>query len=120
MQFNRRPVLAALLVGYFGFLTIADYLTLRQNHPHLLQVIFYSDTVIILLRFLGGCTLAIAWQFSAGANAIADLQAARHASALRVMPTPAADWKSWHLLVRCGCSPPFAGKRCGRSFCYAR
>ena len=60
VQFNEHPALAALLVGYFGFLTIADYVTLRHNHPHLLQVIFYNDTVIILLRFLAGCTLAIA------------------------------------------------------------
>ena len=55
-QFNEYPVVAILLGGYFVLLTVAD-LALRNE---LVQYIFYSNTVIILLRFLGGCALIVA------------------------------------------------------------
>jgi hypothetical protein len=55
-RFNEHPVLAALLGGYFGLLTVADLA--RWNG--LVGYIFYSNMVIILLWFLGGCALIVA------------------------------------------------------------
>jgi hypothetical protein len=54
-QFEGHPVLAALLVGYFGFLTIVNL----AFWWGLVGSIFYSHVVVSLLQFLLGCVLLV-------------------------------------------------------------
>ena len=54
-QFKEHSVLAALLVGYFGFLAIAD----SPIWSGLVGSIFYSDIAFMLFRFLLGCALLV-------------------------------------------------------------
>ena len=64
-RFSKHSVLVALLVGYFGLLTVVD---LARSFD-MVGDIFYSNNGIILLRFLGGCALVAGLvQFSARTN----------------------------------------------------
>jgi hypothetical protein len=54
-QIKERSVLAALLVGYFGFLAIAEFVYVSG----LVGSIFYSNIAFVLLRFLLGCALLV-------------------------------------------------------------
>ena len=55
-QFKEHSVLVALLIGYFGFLAIADL----AYWWDLVGSIFYSHIVVTLLQFLLGCALLVA------------------------------------------------------------
>jgi Glycosyltransferase family 87 len=54
-QIKGHSVLAALLIGYFGFLAIAEFIFMLG----LVGAIFYSKIVFILFRFLLGCALLV-------------------------------------------------------------
>jgi hypothetical protein len=54
-QIKEHSVLAALLVGYFGFLAIAEFVYMSG----LVGSIFYSNIAFVLLKFLLGCALLV-------------------------------------------------------------
>jgi hypothetical protein len=55
-QIKEHSVLATLLVGYFGFLSIAEF----AHMSGLVGSIFYSNIALLLFRFLLGCALLVA------------------------------------------------------------
>ena len=58
-RFSEKTVLAALLIGYFNFLAVAEF----SYRVGISEYIFHSKTVIALLQFLLGCTIlaALIW-----------------------------------------------------------
>jgi hypothetical protein len=55
VQFNEHSVVAALLVGYFGVLGIAEF----AAWSGLVGSILYGSMVFLLFRFLLGCSLFV-------------------------------------------------------------
>jgi Uncharacterised nucleotidyltransferase/Glycosyltransferase family 87 len=54
-QFNEYPVLAPLLIIYFGFLAVADIAMVCQ----FVEPIFHSEIVIGVFQFVSGCALLV-------------------------------------------------------------
>jgi hypothetical protein len=52
-RFSEKTILAALLIGYFNFLAVAEF----SYRVGVSEYIFHSKTVIALLQFLLGCTV---------------------------------------------------------------